>query len=86
MNIDNQRHADKIRKFENAVQRVGVTTVCNKIGQGAFSSFVSAQDAQMRKQSPVIIANFISDGQSRGELFCNLQSDESVFDVFESLK
>lgn len=86
MTTDAQRHANKIRKFENAVQRVGATAVCNKIGQGAFSSFVSAQDAQMRKQGPTIIANFIADGQARGDVFCNLQGDESIYDVFASLK
>lgn len=86
MTTDAQRHANKIRKFENAVQRVGATAVCNKIGQGAFSSFVSAQDAQIRKQNPSIIASFISDGQARGDVFCNLQDDESIYDVFASLK
>lgn len=86
MTTDAQRHANKIRKFDAAIERVGVDKVSDKIGRAAFSSFTCARDAQVRQQGPVIIAGFISDAQARADEFCGLQSDEDVYDVLASLR
>lgn len=86
MNTDTLRHANKIRKFQAAVERVGLDKVSDKIGRGAFSSFTCASDAQTRKQSSVIIAGFLSDAQTRCDEFCSLQSDEDVYGVLASLR
>lgn len=83
---DKVRHANKIRKFMAAVERVGVDKVSDKIGRGSFSSFECALDAQTRRQAPAIIANFLADAQERCEKFCNLQSEEDVYGVLASLK
>lgn len=86
MTTDAQRHANKIRKFEAAIERVGLDKVSDKIGRGAFSSFVCARDAQVRRQWPVIIAGFISEAQVRANEFCCLQPDEDVYGVLASLR
>lgn len=87
MTTDTQRHANKIRKFESAVERAGVDRVSAVIGRGAFSSFECARDAQTRRQSPVIIAGFLSDAQQRCEEFCGLQApEEDTYGVLWSIK
>lgn len=87
MTTDAQRHANKIRKFEAAVERAGVDRVSDKIGRGAFSSFECARDAQTRRQGETIIANFLADAQQRCEEFCGLQApEEDVYGVLWSLK
>lgn len=86
MTTDAQRHANKIRKFDAAIERTGVDKVSDKIGRAAFSSFICARDAQVRRQSSVLIAGFISDAQIRAEEFCGLQSDEDVYGVLASLR
>lgn len=86
MTTDTQRHANKIRKFEAAIERAGVDRVSDKIGRGAFSSLESARDAQTRRQSPIIVANFLADAQQRCEEFLNLQCDEDVYGVLWSIK
>lgn len=86
MTTDAQRHANKIRKFDAAIERVGVDKVSDKIGRAAFSSFICARDAQVRHQGPVIIAGFISDAQVRADEFCGLQPDEDVYGVLASLR
>jgi len=87
MSTDIQRHANKIRKFEAAVERAGADRVSDVIGRGAFSSFESARDAQGRRQSPIIVANFLADAQQRCEEFCGLQApDEDTYGVLWSIK
>lgn len=86
MTTDAQRHAMKIRKFDTAIERVGIDKVSDKIGRAAFSSFICARDAQVRRQGPVIIAGFIADAQVRADEFCGLQSDEDVYGVLASLR
>lgn len=87
MTTDTQRHANKIRKFEAAIERAGVDRVSDVIGRGAFSSFECARDAMTRRQSPVIIANFLADAQQRCEGFCGLQApDEDTYGVLWSIK
>lgn len=85
MNTDEQRHANKINKFQSAVERVGFDKVSDKIGRGATSSFICARDAQVRQQGSVIIAGFISEAQVRADEFCGLQQDEDVYGVLASL-
>lgn len=85
MITDAQRHANKIRKFDAAIERAGVDKVADKIGRAAFSSFVCARDAQVRRQGSVIIAGFIADAQARADDFCGLHQDEDVYAVLASL-
>jgi hypothetical protein len=85
MKTDTQRHESKVAKFTAAVGRFGLDKVQDKIGKGAASSFVCAQDAIKRHQSPVIVASFIMDAQSRCEQHLSLQQDESVYGVLASL-
>lgn len=86
MTTDAHRYANKIRKFDASIERVGADRVSDKIGRAAFSSFICARDAQIRRQSTALIAGFISDAQVRADEFCGLQSDEDVYDVLESLR
>lgn len=86
MTTDAQRHAMKIRKFDTAIERVGIEKVSDKIGRAAFSSFICARDAQVRRQGSVLIAGFIADAQDRADKFCGLQPDEDVYGVLASLR
>lgn len=86
MTTDAQRYAIKIRKFDQAIERVGVDRVSVTIGRGAFSSFTCARDAQVRRQNPAVIATFLAEAQERGEIFCGLQYEETVYDVMATLR
>lgn len=85
MTTDKQRYAAKILSFNQAIERSGVDKVSDVIGRGAFSSFTCAHDAMIRSQPDVIVANFLADAQERTEIHCNLDSDESAYDVLRSL-
>lgn len=86
MTTNEQRHAMKIRRFDTAIERVGTDKVSDKIGRAAFSSFICARDAFVRRQSFALIAGFIADAQVHADEFCGLQSDEDVYGVLASLR
>ena len=85
MTTDAQRHARKIRKFDTAIERVGIDKVSDKIGRAAFSSFICARNALLRHQDSVLIAGFIYDAQVHADGFCGLVN-EDVYDVLASLR
>lgn len=83
---DAQRHSSKVTQFADAVERVGLEKVLATIGASAVNGFNCAADAQARRKDSDMIGWFISYAQDCADEFCNLQLDEDVYAVLNSLR
>lgn len=81
INIDKQRHAEKITTFCAAVERAGFSAVERVIGGSAASKLELARDAARRQQHCNIVAGYLTVAQIRFDSMAG----EDCPDLYETL-
>lgn len=84
---DKIRHAGKVLIYSKAVEKVGFARVEKVIGGATANKFELAKDAMQRRQPDSIVADFLSDAQTCGEIYCYIGQDEiDIYEVLKSIK